>query len=120
MNKLEKDAIQTDSKISAMRIAFLWMIKYIIILSSIVAIAAIIFALLGKPFPLGAFIGLIGVLGTIAFGGKAAQSFGENQYSQSWGGYNTQPFMSTTTTTMPAVSQINPRVSGTAEEPPQQ
>jgi hypothetical protein len=118
MNKLEKDAVQTDSKVSAMRIAFFWMIKYIIILSSIVAIAAIAFAFLGKPFPLGAFIGLIGVLGTVAFGGKAAQSFSESSFMPQSYGYQTQPFMQPTTTML--VSQIHPKVSGSAEEPPQQ
>ena len=98
-----KEAIKTDSTISAMRVAFFWMIKFIIIITTFVAISAVVFAWMDKQFPLGSFIGLIGVLGTVAFGGKAAQSFSKQT-----------PL---SVTTMTKVNTIQPKVSGSAEIP---
>jgi len=115
MSSNQKEAIKTDSKVSAMRIAFFWMIKYIIILSAVVGIAAIVFAWVGKPFPLGEFIGLIGVLGTVAFGGKAAQSFSEGSFMPtSFGQYNYNQGYTT------PLAQAQIKVSGSAEEPNKQ
>ena len=120
MNINEQEAIKTDSKISAMRIAFFWTIKFVLVLSAIVVVAGLAFTWFQKPnYPWVPLVSLIGVLGGIAYGGKAAQSFGENSFMpQPYSGYQTQTF--TTATTMPAVSQIHPKVSGSAEEPPSQ
>lgn len=77
MTIFEKDAINTDSKISSMRIAFFYMIKLIIILSSATVAAKFVFSYLEKPFDLTGIVALIAALGVVAFGGKAAQAFSE-------------------------------------------
>jgi hypothetical protein len=78
MNKLQLEAVNTTSTISAMRIAFLWIIKTIIFISIVTIIAIIAFTYFEKPFNyLGGIVGLITALGVVAFGGKAVQSFSE-------------------------------------------
>jgi hypothetical protein len=123
MNVNEKEAIKTDSKISAMRIAFFWTIKFVLVLSAVVVVAGLVFTWFQKPnYPWVPLVSLIGVLGGIAYGGKAAQSFGENSFiPPSYPIAYPQPSVTyPTATTMPAVSQIHPKVSGFAEEPPSQ
>lgn len=77
MTKIDKEAIQTDSKVSAMRVAFIRIIWVIITIAFFSMAAKFFFAYLEKPFDLNGIVALIGVLGTVAFGGKAIQSFSE-------------------------------------------
>lgn len=77
MNKIDKEAIKTDSTVSAMRIAFFRVIATIIGLSLLTVVAKIALSYKNIPFDITGIVALIGVLGTVAFGGKAAQSFSE-------------------------------------------
>lgn len=77
MTKLEKEAVNTDSKISSMRIAFFYIIKLIMVIASLTVGAKFIFVYLDKPFDITGIVALITALGVVAFGGKAAQSFSE-------------------------------------------
>ncbi len=105
MSKLTLEAIKIDSKVSSMRIAFFWMIKVIIMIAVLSVIGSLVFSWLGKPFQLSGIVALIGVLGTVAFGGKAAQSFSEK---------SEVPLSQTITST---ITKIVPKVSGSQEEP---
>ena len=90
-----------------MRIAFFWMIRVIIAISIVTVIGAFIFSWVGKQFPFSGIVALIGVLGTVAFGGKAVQSFSEK---------NETSVSQTITNT---IARIIPKVSGSEEEPKQ-
>lgn len=74
---------KTNSIYSAMRLAFLWVIKFWIILSSVIVFAiigtTILSSFITKPIvlPVGALLGTIATIGGVAFGGKALQSFSE-------------------------------------------
>lgn len=82
MNSLEKEAVKVESNISAMRIAFFRIIKVIIFIAIVAILALLVFTYLGKTFDMMAVVALIGVLGTVAFGGKALQSFSESPVNQ--------------------------------------
>ena len=107
MSKLTQEAIKIDSKISSMRIAFFWMIRVIIIIAVLSVIGSLLFSWVGKQFQLSGIVALIGVLGTVAFGGKAVQSFSEK---------NETSVSQTITNT---IAKIIPKVSGSEEEPKQ-
>ncbi len=78
MNTMEKEAVQVYSKVSSMRIAFFKIIKTIIFISIISVFSFVGLSYLGKPFDMSGIVALIGILATVAFGGKAVQSFSEN------------------------------------------
>ena len=74
---------KTTSIHSAMRLAFLWIVKLTIGLAiftmiSIVA-AAVVNTFITKQItlPIAGMLGLVGSIATVAFGGKALQSFSE-------------------------------------------
>ena len=77
MSRTTDEAVKTDSKISAMRVAFFWMIKVIIGISIVVTAAKLVFVYLGKDFDITPFIYLVSALSVVAFGGKVGQSFSE-------------------------------------------
>ena len=74
---------KTDSKYSAMRKAFFWMVKFGIVLTSFIVVAIIGISIansfLTKPIdiPIAALLGLPGIVFGAGFAGKAAQSFSE-------------------------------------------
>lgn len=81
----QSEYTKTNSIYSAMRLAFLKVVKFWIISS-----ACIIFAVVGSAvanaflasdhqikLPIGELIGLVATIGGVAFAGKAAQSFSE-------------------------------------------
>jgi hypothetical protein len=76
---------KTNSIHSAMRLAFLWMVKLTIGLAIFTAVSivgtAIANAFITKQItlPIAGMIGLVGSIATVAFGGKALQSFSEKE-----------------------------------------
>jgi flagellar basal body-associated protein FliL len=83
-NKIpESEYTKTNSIYSSMRLIFMKVTKFWIILTSSIVFSIIASAVassfLSKPIvlPIGALVGIIATVGGIAFGGKAAQSFSE-------------------------------------------
>jgi|SRR5208337_1309151 len=74
---------KTNSIYSSMRLVFLKVVKFWIVISSCIVFAiigcSIANSFLEKPIqlPVTALVGVIGAIGTVAFGGKALQSFSE-------------------------------------------
>lgn len=74
---------KTNSIYSSMRLAFLKVVRFWIILTFVIVLSiigtAIASSFTTKPIvlPVAALIGVIATVGTIAFGGKAIQSFSE-------------------------------------------
>jgi hypothetical protein len=79
----EAEYTKTNSIYSSMRLVFIKVVKFWIVLSTIIVISivgcAIASVFTPKPIelPVTALLGVIGTIGVVAFGGKAAQSFSE-------------------------------------------
>lgn len=82
----ESEYTKTNSIYSSMRLAFFWVIKYWIILGSCLVFAVVTAAFVNglRPkdsnqinIPIGPLAAMYAGIGTIAFGGKALQSFSE-------------------------------------------
>jgi hypothetical protein len=82
----ESEYTKTNSIYSSIRLAFLWVVKYWIILGAclvfVIIAAAFINGLRPKDsnqivIPVGGLAGIYGSIGVAAFGGKALQSFSE-------------------------------------------
>ena len=111
MSTNRDEAIKTDSKISAMRVVFFRMSNLIIIISSVVTVAKLVFTYLGIAFDITPFVYLVSALGVVAFGGKAVQSFSEGNATMPPG------FNSITHAVGPSLSVQGTVTTGTFREP---
>jgi hypothetical protein len=80
MNKeIKEDALKTDSKISAMRVAFIRTVNVALWLAILGVAGTIGATFMDKKVDLMAIGAIIGILLTAAFGGKTGQSFAERE-----------------------------------------
>jgi hypothetical protein len=81
----EVEYTKTNSIYSAMRLAFIWVVKFWLISTGVIILSLIGCSIANAVFnfekpitlPVGPLVGLVATVGGVAFGGKALQSFSE-------------------------------------------